>query len=362
MAAHGSGAAALSKQQGNARTVLNVDVGGGTSKLALIQNGEILETAAINVGGRLVAMDESGNIIRIEPAAMEVAQSLGMHLTLGAKLDPAGQKRLADALADCLLGAIRREKLSPLAESLMLTPPLESAIHVDAVTFSGGVSEFIYEREDRDFGDLARPLAEAIRSRITAHVLPAPVEASGERIRATVIGASQFTVQVSGNTISITREDILPIHNLQVIYPRLPDKEQVESAEMTEAIARGFQRFDLIEGDQPIALAVDWNGMPRYPLLRNLAEGIVRGLPKTLAAGLPLVVVFNNDFGALIGEIVRDEFKVKNDIISIDTIGLQEFDYIDIGEVIYPAHVVPVVVKSLVFPEVHGQKAEVLER
>jgi ethanolamine utilization protein EutA len=192
--------------------------------------------------------------------------------------------------------------------------------------------------------------------------LPAPVEASGERIRATVIGASQFTVQVSGNTISITREDILPIHNLQVIYPRLPDKEQVESAEMTEAIARGFQRFDLIEGDQPIALAVDWNGMPRYPLLRNLAEGIVRGLPKTLAAGLPLVVVFNNDFGALIGEIVRDEFKVKNDIISIDTIGLQEFDYIDIGEVIYPAHVVPVVVKSLVFPEVHGQKAEVLER
>jgi ethanolamine utilization protein EutA len=362
MAAHGSGAAALSRHPQGQKTVLNVDVGGGTSKLALIQNGEILETAAINVGGRLVAMDESGRIIRIEPAAMQVAESLGMHLDLGAKLEPADQERLAEALADCLLMAVRREPLSPLAEALMLTPPLSWTVEVDAVTFSGGVSEFIYEREERDFGDLARPLAGAIRSRITAHVLPAPVESSGERIRATVIGASQFTVQVSGNTISVTREDILPIHNLQVIYPRLPEREQIEPAEMTDAIAKGFQRFDLREGEQPIALAINWNGMPRYPLLRNLAEGIITGLANTLRAGLPLVMVFNNDFGALVGEIIRDEFKISNDIISIDTIGLQEFDYIDIGEMIYPAHVVPVVVKSLVFPEVHGQKAEVLER
>ncbi len=360
MAAHGSGAAGLSK--GATSTVLNVDVGGGTSKLAIIQNGEILETAAINVGGRLVAMDESGRIVRIEPAAMQVAEHLGMSLHLGDKLEPADQQRIAEALADSLLAAVRHEKLSPLAEQLMLTPALSTTAHVDAVTFSGGVSEFIYEREERDFGDIARPLSEAIRSRITAHVLPAPVEASGERIRATVIGASQFTVQVSGNTISVTREDILPIHNLQVIYPRLPNREEIEPGEMQEAIVRAFQRLDLTEGDQPVALAIDWNGMPRYPLLRRLAEGIVSGLKNTLAAGLPLVLVFNNDFGALVGEIVRDEFRVQNDIVSIDTIGLQEFDYIDIGEVIYPAHVVPVVVKSLVFPELHGPKAELVER
>jgi ethanolamine utilization protein EutA (predicted chaperonin) len=360
MAAHGSGAAALSKSP--SKTVLNVDVGGGTSKLAIIQNGEILETAAINVGGRLIAMDENGNVNRIEPAAMQVAEQLGIDLRLNERLAPADQVRIAEALADCLISAVRREELSPLATDLMLTAPLSIMDPVDAVTFSGGVSEFVYEREERDFGDLARPLSGAIRSRITAHDLPAPVESSGERIRATVIGASQFTVQVSGNTISVTREDILPIHNLQVIYPRLPDREEVTAEEMREAIGRGFQRFDLVEGEEPVALAVDWNGMPRYPLLRNIAEGIVKGLPKSLAQGIPLVMVFNNDFGALIGEIVRDEFKVKNDIISIDTIGLKEFDYIDIGEVIYPAHVVPVVVKSLVFPEVHGPKAEVVER
>lgn len=360
MAAHGSGAAALSRRP--SRTVLNVDLGGGTSKLALIRDGEILETAATNVGGRLVAMDSERRIVRIEPAAMTVAENLGIELHLGKRLEEEDGRRLAECLAECLLQAVRREKLSPLAEQLMLTPPIASKDPIDSVTFSGGVSEFVYEREERDFGDLARPLAEAIRARIRAEALPGHMEASGERIRATVIGASQFTVQVSGNTISVTRPDILPIHNLQVIYPRLPEREQIESGEMRDAIQRGFQRLDLVEGEQPVAIAIDWNGMPRYPLLRNLAEGIVQGIPKSLKAGLPLVLVFNNDFGALIGEILRDEFKIANDIVSVDTIGLQEFDYIDIGAVLYPANVVPVVVKSLVFPEVHGREAELVEQ
>jgi ethanolamine utilization protein EutA len=360
MAAHGSGAAALSRHP--SRTILNVDIGGGTSKLALIQDGEVVETAATNVGGRLIAMDSDRRVIRIEPAAMMVAEELGIELHLGEPLDAAPAVRIAQCLADCLIATVRREKLSPLAERLLLTPALSSTAPIDSVTFSGGVSEFVYEREERDFGDLARPLAEAVRAGIDASTLPAPVQASGERIRATVIGASQFTVQVSGNTISVTRPEILPIHNLQVIYPRLPDREEIDPAEMRDAIRRGFQRLDLVEGEQPVALAIDWNGMPRYPLLRALAEGIVQGLAAGLKAGLPLVLVFNNDFGALVGEIIKDEFKVTNDIVSVDTIGLKEFDYIDIGEVIYPAHVVPVVVKSLVFPEVHGQKAELLER
>jgi len=53
LAANGSGALGLSRAAQH--SVLNVDLGGGTSKLALVSNGRVLETAAINVGGRLVA-------------------------------------------------------------------------------------------------------------------------------------------------------------------------------------------------------------------------------------------------------------------------------------------------------------------
>src|SRR5207237_3868575 len=109
-------------------------------------------------------------------------------------------------------------------------------------------------------------------------------------------------------------------------------------------------------------IAFDWSGEPRYSMLRNLAAGVVQALPRTVATGLPIVLVFANDFGKLIGGIIREEF-VSNgtDVISIDGIELQEFDYIDIGAMLQPSQVVPVVVKSLVFPESHGPQAEMAD-
>jgi ethanolamine utilization protein EutA len=243
----------------------------------------------------------------------------------------------------------------------MLTEPLTSEAPISQVTFSGGVSEYLSASDTPDYGDLARPLADAIMKRIASHALPAGVQPAVERIRATVIGASQFTVQVSGNTIAVTREDLLPMHNLQVLYPHVTDEEAVEPDKLSAAIARGFQRFDLTEGEQPVAIAVKWSGEPRYAMLRNLAGGIVQALPRTIAAGMPLVIVFANDYGKLIGGIIREEFAPEADVISIDGIELQEFDYIDVGAMLYPSMVVPVVVKSLVFPEVHGATAEVVD-
>jgi ethanolamine utilization protein EutA len=230
------------------------------------------------------------------------------------------------------------------------------------VTFSGGVSEYLYGREDRDFGDLARPLARAIRGRV-ATKFSAPLREPQEHIRATVIGASQFTVQVSGNTIQVSRPEMLPLHNLQVVYPRLPEAENELRAEVVQqAIEASLRRFDLEEGAQPVALALDWNGSPRYPLLRALAEGVVQALPRTLAADLPLVLVFHHDFGKLVGHILREELGVRSDLVSIDSVEVREFDYIDIGAVLDKARSVPVVVKSLVFPVGYDPRAELLSQ
>src|SRR5712691_10978044 len=229
LAANGSGGLELSRQ--TERTVLNVDLGGGTSKLALIADGHVLETAAINVGGRLVAFDAAGAVARIEPAARLVAETLGIELHLGQPLGMADQRRMAEALAESLFEVIRREPLGELAQQLMLTPCLTSTHAIDHVTFSGGVSEYLYNRDTPYFGDLASPLADAIRDRIDRHALPAGLQPAVERIRATVIGASQFTVQVSGNTIAISRPDMLPLHNVQVLYPRVADRGDIQPAE-----------------------------------------------------------------------------------------------------------------------------------
>ncbi len=354
LAANGSGAVHLSRQ--GPSTVLNIDIGGGTTKFARVHDGQVLETAAITVGGRLVATDDQDRITRIEPAARMVAETLGIDLRLDQVLPPEHRQALAQRFADCMFEMIRPEPLSQLTQDLLVTPELATRRPVDAVVFSGGVSEYVYQRELRTFGDLALPLAQSVRDR-TAE-LPGPVQQSQEGIRATVMGASQFTVQVSGNTISISDESVLPMRNVQVLYPVLPEREELEATELRDAIQRAFQRFDLEEGEQEVALAIGWRGMPRYQFLRALAEGIQLGLPNTIANGMTIIIVFTHDFGKLVGEILRNDLGIPNQVVSIDSIHLRELDFIDIGEVIYPAQVVPVVVKSLVFPEVHGPVAE----
>jgi ethanolamine utilization protein EutA len=350
LAANGSGAVERSRHP--TQTVLNVDVGGGTSKLALVRGGHVHDTAAINIGGRLVAFDAAGTVVRVEPAAQLTADRIGVDLRLGQSLPSGDRWRLAETLADCLFAALRREPLSGLARELMLTPPLSAEGPIEQVTFSGGVSEYLYGREGGDYGDLAPVLAEAIRARVEQHALPAELQPSAERIRATVIGASQFTVQVSGNTIAVSRPDLLPLHNVQVLRPHMREHDVVDPEELSAAIAASFRRFDLNEGEQPVAIAINWSGDPRYSALRSLSAGIMRALPRTVAAGLPLIMMFANDYGKLIGGIIREEFASASDIVSIDGIELQEFDFIDIGAIMYPAQVVPVVIKSLVFP--HG--------
>src|SRR5256885_2056165 len=73
MAAHGSGTVALSR--GHNATLLNVDIGGGTTKFALVESGRILATCAIAVGGRLI-VEEDGSLTRIEEPACKIAAAL----------------------------------------------------------------------------------------------------------------------------------------------------------------------------------------------------------------------------------------------------------------------------------------------
>lgn len=359
LAANGSGAVKCSRNPKQA--VLNVDIGGGTTKFALAEAGRIVRTAAVNVGGRLVAVDDGGRVARIEDAGRVAAESVGVRLALGEPLADADRDAIADALADCLMDVMLGRPRSELAQRLLLTPDMPQDLAYDALVFSGGVSEYVYGSETREFGDLALALASALRRKMTENALPAPVQPATERIRATVIGASQFTVQLSGNTLSISDPSLLPRRNIPVLLSKLPEDREVQAEEVAALVAQAFERQDLTEGEQQVALAFEWDGLPRYAQLRKIADGVVAASPRSLAGGAPLMLVFTGDFAKIVGDTITKDIGVPNPVISIDNLRLQEFDYIDVGEVIHPARVVPVVVKSLLFPETERQTAEVLD-
>jgi ethanolamine utilization protein EutA len=167
-----------------------------------------------------------------------------------------------------------------------------------------------------------------------------------ERIRATVIGASQYTVQVSGNTIFLSDPQLLPLHNLPVI--KLPPfSDPLTCREVADSVGKGFQLHDLKEGEKQVAIAVTWDQDPDCARLYEFAEGIKMAFPRSLSLGLPIVLVFDNDVGKIIGHVLSE--KNIHPVIAIDNINIGQLSYIDIGQQLATANAVPVTVKSLVF-------------
>src|SRR5262249_18327681 len=156
-------------------------------------------------------------------------------------------------------------------------------------------------------------LAGAIRARIE-HWGPR-LERPDQGIRATVIGASQYTIQVSGSTIFVSPLEALPLRNVPVIAPALPlDADALDPAAIAAAIAHGLRRLDLHEGDRPVALCYRWQGSATFARLDAFCRGAAAGLAPVLGRGLALVLVGEGDVGGLIGIHCREELRVPGPI------------------------------------------------
>ncbi len=360
LAAFGSGAAALSIRDN--QSVMNVDVGGGTSKIALCVAGAVVAQTAIDIGARIVAFDGAGRVARIEPAAALLATAVGLRLSVGEVPDAAGVARLVERMAEHLFDAmqcaapahtVRAEGSKPSTQDLLRLEPLQSAAPPDALCFSGGVSEYIYGRSSAEHGDLGAALAQAVLQR--AKVWGPRLVTAEQGIRATVVGASQYTIQVSGSTIFVEPQNTLPLRNVPVITPALPlSDEALNVPAIAQAVEAALRRLDLHSGEQAVALCYRWLGSATWARLDALCQGLVSGLATVLQQGHPLVLVSDGDIGGLVGIHLHSELALQSAVVSIDGIVLQEFDYIDIGALLDTSGAVPVVIKSLVFPQTAG--------
>jgi ethanolamine utilization protein EutA len=338
MAAHGSGAVLQSREQG--LTLLNIDIGGGTTKISLIDNGKIRATTAVNVGARLVAHDAAEAIVRLETGGRRFLAALGENLDFGAKIDGELRARLADRMAQALFDALFAGK-SPWSD-FYVTVALGELPALDGILFSGGVSEYIYAREAVGYGDLGPYLGRAVRREVDQRGLQ--IFDAGEGIRATVIGASQYTVQLSGETIFVPPNLQLPVRNLRVFVAEVDWRAPV--AERTEAAVKKIllERDPEVRGT-PFVLAFATPAFAGYGAVHSMADGIDRALQALPTADRPLALVFVQNIGQVVGGMLSAKWNMP----CIDEVSLSELDFIDIGEVVPGEGFVPVVIKSLAF-------------
>lgn len=345
LAAYGSGAARRSYD--DQTRLLNVDIGGGTAKLGLIEHGKVVATAAVHVGGRLIVVDENNRIVRLDPAGRHHARQAGFDWSEGDTVSSSDLDHVAAVMADTLLSAIADPQPQASVMHLFLTERLPSLGKIDGLIFSGGVGEYLYGREERDFGDLGRRLGRALRARLDQGALPWPLLDAGECIRATALGASEYSVQLSGSTSFISDPGrLLPRRNLQVLRPPVNLSGEIDAQAVAAAIARHLQLFDIDSSGVEFALAFEWAGEPEYGRIRALAEAL-----KSAVVGRPILVMLDGDVAMTLGAILKEELGVEEDVLVLDGLSLHDFDFLDLGRVRLPSRTVPVTVKSLVFSE-----------
>ena len=345
LSARGAGTDALSKEKRTA--IANVDIGGGTSNIAVYEKGVLRGTCCLDIGGRLIKV-ENGRISYIFPKIQALAAANGISLAVGDRAYPEqlyGVCRLAAQLAQALRLAGADSHHAGLYTNNGKPLPEQPAIA--AVTYSGGVADCIYQEMEGDvfrFGDIGVLLGKAIRadpdlSRVERFT-------SIETIRATVVGAGTHTTEVSGSTIHY-EQGTLPLKNVPILKV---SEEDEASLETLKASILNQMPLYMPEGKaEQLAIAFTGEKRTSFADIQALAAAIIESTKEVISSRYPLVVVVENDIGKVLGNALNVLLKREKDVICIDGIRTLSGDYIDIGEPIAGGQVLPVVIKTLIF-------------
>ena len=331
--------------------VANLDIGGGTTNVVLFEDGETLARGCLDIGGRLICMNPQGIITKVSPAAAVMAQAAGVSVSVGDRCDElkltAVTRQMAAALNAYLgvgtkdIDAILRQIKTPGSSDF---PVPEK---VQAVFFSGGVADLIYH-ESADtwaYGDIGVLLGRAIReSRLFTDFQKME---PGETIRATVVGAGTYTTTISGSTITYS-DDIFPLKNIPVIKL---DEELQEAcfAGETEPVIRRIQ-WALGQNDaEHFILAMPGKRDPGYTEMKRAAASIRQIMDRVQPPGEPILLVIESDIAKAMGQMIRQQQDLKRQVVAIDSIHVEDGEYVDMGKPMMNGMVIPVVVKTLIF-------------
>ena len=347
IAGKGAGAAQESKQR--AATIVNLDIGGGTTNIAVFRNGDVIDTACLDIGGRLIQLrDDRGEVSYLSAKMSKLIAAMNLSIAVGQRSTAATFTAIARRMAQVLEEVLGLSPPTPELAMLLTDHDLRRDYQIDFISFSGGIADCIKPLtggDDYQYGDIGKFLGQAIAdSKILRQLKTLP---AAETIRATVVGAGSHTTSVSGSTISVSPR-ALPLQNVPVLKLS-PEDEALSIPLWGETIRKKVQWFNLDGEKQNLALAFKGPDSLSFDDLTILARGIISGMAEILCKTCPLIVVIEKDLAKVMGQTLRSLLEFKKDVICIDTVSVQNGDYIDIGRELAEGNVVPVIVKTLAF-------------
>lgn len=347
IAGKGSGAEQLSKV--NFKTVANLDIGGGTTNIAIFKDGNVIDTACLDVGGRLIKFKEKTNkIIYISKKIKYLIEQEGISLKEGMFADASELDKLMKRTTSIIDEVLGFKPISPMLEKMLVGNDLKRNYKIDYVIFSGGVADYIYNNESDDlfkFNDIGPLLGRCIKE--CSVISKDKIKKGSETTRATVVGAGIHTTELSGSTITYS-PGILPLRNIPIL--KLFGNNQEEDYEILDKVIEQKINWYLLENEiQQLAIAFKGLKNPSFEMVQFIAKKIIKGMHKLIINNKLIIVVIENDFAKVLGQTIYRLLNGKCKIICIDSVKLDNGDYIDIGKPVADGRVVPIIIKTLVF-------------
>lgn len=342
----GKGAGAQTYSETKRKPVVNLDIGGGTTNLAVFKDGEVIDTACFDIGGRLIKLDQQQKITYIAPKIQEIINKKGLTLHLGDQATEQNLLPIISELVAVLENSIGLGTQNPFYQLLVTNHPLRKGEELPIVTFSGGVADCLNTTSTNLFkyGDIGLLLGKYLRKSLIFS--EKEVLESAETIRATVVGAGSHTAEISGSTIAY-REQILPVKNI----PILKLAQEDETLTVTELGQRIQEKLNWhrIEETPQIALAIRGMSNPTFADIQRYGQGIVEGLASLVAEQIPIIVMVDEDMAKALGHALSAHLPKDYPFICLDSVKVENGDYVDIGLPVAEGAVLPVIVKTLVF-------------
>lgn len=346
----GKGAGAHTYSKEHMTSVVNIDIGGGTSNLALFLRGDVKDTGCLDIGGRLIKVDtESKKITYISPKIGTLIKKYNIPLEIGTVATKDNLKPIIDKMVLILEQSVGLVAQDEDFELMITNKNIALKEPIACISFSGGVADYVYYEEPIadyfKFGDIGILLGEAVKTSKLCNTLK--VIKAVETIRATVVGAGTHTTEISGSTITYTSNPF-PIKNLPILKMALEDETQ-GSDYLAGAIKKKLGWFKLEEDLQRLAIGIEGIKNPSFVQVQNYAKGLKEGMEELIERELPLIIIVEQDMAKALGQALYGLLDFKKDVVCLDSITVDNGDYIDIGHPIAEGSVLPVVIKTLIF-------------
>ena len=344
----GKGSGAYQYSLDNGCTAVNLDIGGGTTNIVMFKDGDVVAKGCLDIGGRLIRLQEDLTVTYVSPAAQAVARALGVEIQAGRRTDRNVLEQITDKMADLLAQALGVKPQEALLAQIR-TPEsswFDTAEPIRAICFSGGVADCIAQNAGGiPFGDIGALLGRSIAN--GALMRHFKCISGSETIRATVVGAGTYTTSISGSTIDYA-QGLLPMKNIPALKLNAREQAGCFSGE-TGVLQRQMRWFMEQSASELIAVAMAGERDPDYASVCRAAECLAQEMDAALPAGNPLIVILEHDMAKVLGMAMRGVLQGRRKVICIDGIKVEQGDYVDLGRPVMDGMVIPIVVKTLLF-------------